>query len=403
MEYNFEREIPRQGTNSVKWEFEPGGEDEPLVVPSTRFLGEDRALPMWVADMDFRCPEPVVEALTARAGHGIYGYSAPTSAFYESVAGWMARRHAWEISPEWICVTPGVVPALNILVRTFVSPGEKVLIQPPVYHPFKMAIENNQAKVAVNPLRDADGEYRMDFADLEAKLDDPAVRMAILCSPHNPVGRVWTRDELAEFGRICTRNDVLVVSDEIHGDVVYPGRLFTPYAALGPDFARRSVICTSPSKSFNLAGLHTSAIIIPDGDLRSRFEKTLSSSGLFGANCFGIIAYQTAYNEGEEWLEGALRYIEANLAYLEGYLISHIPQIRMVRPQGTYLVWLDCRSLGLTSNELNHWMQEEAEVYLEDGAIFGPQGEGFQRMNIACPRALLEDALDRIRSAIARR
>jgi cysteine-S-conjugate beta-lyase len=403
MKYSFDQEIPRQGTNSVKWEFMMGGPDEPPAVPTGCFFGEGRTLPMWVADMDFRCPEPVVEALTARAGHGIFGYSAPTPAFYESVVGWMARRHAWHVEPEWICVTPGVVPAINMLVRTFVFPGEKVLIQPPVYHPFKMAIENNQAEVVVNPLRYIDDGYRMDFADLEAKVKDPRVKMAILCSPHNPVGRVWTADELAEFGRICNRNDLLVVSDEIHGDLVYRGHPFTPYAKLDPEFARRSVICTAPSKTFNMAGLQISAIMIPDSDLRSQFEKTLLSNGVFGANCFGLTAFQTAYNEGEAWLEQALTYLEGNLAFLEGYIASHIPQIEVVHPEGTYLVWLDCRGLGLGSEDLNRLMLEEARVYLEDGVTFGSQGEGFQRMNLACPRNMLEEALDRIKNAITRR
>jgi cystathionine beta-lyase len=402
MEYSFDAEIPRQGTNSVKWEFMPSEQEAPRIIHTSRFFGEDRTLPMWVADMDFRCPEPVVAALTARAQHGIFGYSAPTSSFYESVVRWMARRHAWEVAPEWITITPGVVSAINMLVRAFVPPGEKVLIQPPVYHPFKMAIENNQAEVIANPLRYTDGGYRMDFADLEAKVKDPRVRVAILCSPHNPVGRVWTRDELAEFGRICTRNDVLVVSDEIHGDLVYKGHSFTPYATLGPEFARQSVICTAPSKTFNLAGLHTSAIMIPDDDRRSHFEKTILSSGLFGANSFGLIAFQTAYNECEAWLEQALAYLEANLAFLEDYIAAQIPQIQAVRPEGTYLVWLDCRSLGLDSEGLKRLMVDEAQVYLDDGAIFGVEGVGFQRMNIACPRAVLQDGLDRIKDAIAR-
>ena len=401
MQHNFDKEIARQGTNSVKWEFMQGRQGEPLVIHTNRFFGEDRTLPMWVADMDFRCPDAVVEALTARVQHGIYGYSAPTADFYASVIHWMKRRHDWEVAPEWICITPGVVPALNMLVRTFVSPGEKVLIQPPVYHPFKKAIENNQAEAAVNPLRYAGGRYSMDFADLEAKVKDPRVKLAILCSPHNPVGRVWTREELIEFGQICIRNDVLVVADEIHADLVYPGHPFTPYAKLSPDFARQSVVCTSPSKTFNMAGLHTSAIIISNDDLRDRFNQTLLASGLFGTGTFGLVAFQAAYNEGEAWLDQVLTYLEANLAFLEEYLAAHIPQIQVVHPEGTYLVWLDCRSLGLGTEDLTHLMLEEAKVYLDDGFIFGPEGEGFQRINIACPRPVLTDALDRIKEAVS--
>ncbi len=400
MEHRFDKEIARKGTNSVKWEFMAGKHGEPLVTHTDRFFGEDRTLPMWVADMDFRCPEPVVEALTARAQHGIYGYSAPTPAFYAAVIGWMKRRHDWDVSPDWITITPGVVPALNMLVRTFTSPGEKVLIQPPVYHPFKMAVENNQAVVAANPLSYKNGKYTMDLADLEAKVKDPAVKMAILCSPHNPVGRVWTREELLAFGQICTRNDVLVVADEIHADLVYPGHPFTPYAAINPDFARQSVVCTAPSKTFNLAGLQTSAIIIPNPELKGRFEQTLLSTGLFGVNGFGLTAFQAAYNEGEPWLEQVLAYLEANRVFLEDYVVAHIPQIQVVPTEGTYLVWLDCTQLGLSDEDLRRLMLEEAKVYLDDGFIFGAEGEGFQRINIACPRSVLAEALGRIKNAI---
>jgi cystathionine beta-lyase len=401
MKQSFDTEVAREGTNSIKWEFIQGEKDLLHFEHTDRFFGDDRILPMWVADMDFRCPEPVVKALIERAQHGIYGYTAPTAAFYESVVNWMERRHGWKIKAEWICVTPGVVPALNMLVRTFVPSADRVLIQPPVYYPFYMAIENNQAELVTNPLIYQDGRYRMDFEDLEHKARDPRVKMAILCSPHNPVGRVWTRSELMEFGQICAENDVLVVSDEIHGDLVYDGYSFTPFADLSPEFAQRSMICTAPSKTFNIAGLQTSCIIIPNGDARSRFKKTLLSNGLFGIGCFGVVALQTAYDEGDEWLERVLAYVEGNLEYLESYIADHIPQISVVRPEGTYLVWLDCRGLGLDSTDLSKLMMENARVYLDHGTIFGPEGEGFERINIACPRSILAEALDRIRDAIA--
>lgn len=400
MKQSFDTEIAREGTNSIKWEFIQGEKDLLHFDHTDRFFGDDRILPMWVADMDFRCPEPVVEALIERAQHGIYGYTAPTTAFYESVVNWMKRRHGWKIKPEWICVTPGVVPALNMLVRTFVPSGDRVLIQPPVYYPFFMAIENNQAELVTNPLIYQDGRYCMDFEDLEHKARDSRVKMAILCSPHNPVGRVWTRSELMEFGRICAENDVLVVSDEIHGDLVYNGYSFTPFADLSPEFAQRSMICTAPSKTFNIAGLQTSCIIIPNEDARSRFKKTLLSNGLFGISCFGVVALQAAYDEGEEWLERVIAYVEGNLEYLESYIAEHIPQISVVRPEGTYLVWLDCRGLGLDSKDLGKLMMENARVYLDHGIIFGPEGEGFERINIACPRSILAEALHRIRDAI---
>jgi cystathionine beta-lyase len=395
-------EIDRKGTDSLKWEFIQQGEDLLHFQHSEQFFGPNRLLPMWVADMDFRCPDPVVEALRRRAAHGIFGYTAPSDAFYGSVANWMERRHGWKIEPQWICITPGVVPALNMLVRTFASPGDKVLIQPPVYYPFYSAIENNGAAILSNPLIYHDGTYRMDFADLAAKAKDPALRMAILCSPHNPVGRVWSVEELLRFGETCIENDVLVVSDEIHGDLIYTGSTFTPYAKVNQEFAQHSVVCTAPSKTFNLAGLQTSCIIIPNDSIRSQFTNTLKANGLFGINAFGTVALQAAYDHGEGWLEQVLDYIEGNLEYLLGYVSEHIPRIRVVRPQGTYLVWLDCHALGLASSDLRRLMLEDAQVYLDDGFMFGHEGEGFQRINIACPRSILSEALDRIRQAIDR-
>jgi len=401
MKNRFDEEIDRRGTNSLKWEFIQQQEDPPRWEHSDRFSGENRVLPMWVADMDFRCPEPVVKALVARAQKGIYGYTAPTDDFFHSVVSWMARRHGWEIAPQWICITPGVVPALNMLVRTFISPGDRVLIQPPVYHPFYHAIENNGGEVVTNPLVYENGRYHMDFTDLQEKSKDPKVKMAILCSPHNPVGRVWTRDELLHFGEICIENNVLVISDEIHGDLIFKGHSFTPFAEISRDFAQHSIICTAPSKTFNLAGLQISCIIIPDEDLRARFGKTLESNGLILPNSFGLVALQAAYDQGEEWLEEALSYLQANLDYLEAYVAEHIPQIGFVRPEGTYLVWLDCRRLGLDKLQLKRLIMEEACVYLDEGFIFGPEGDGFERINIACPRSVLVEALQRIRDAIA--
>lgn len=402
MKYDFDVVVDRRNSNSVKWEFMQSGEDLLTFEHTQRFFGEDRILPMWVADMDFKCPKPVVDALIARVQHGIYGYSAPTEEFYQSVVQWMRRRHGWEISPEWICLTPGVVPALNMLVRAFASSGDRVLIQPPVYYPFYRAIENNGAEVALNPLVYKDGRYRMDFGDLEVLCGDPKVKLAILCNPHNPVGRVWTRDELLKFGEVCIDNHVLVVSDEIHGDLIYDGHTFTPFASLSETFADYSVSCTSPSKTFNLAGLQTSCIIIPNDDLRSMFERILQSNGLFGIGPFGIVALKAAYDHGEEWLLQALEYIEGNLNYLEKYVTEKIPQISVIRPEGTYLVWLDCRRLGLDKWELKQLMLEEAKVYLDEGFIFGSEGEGFERINIACPRPVLVEALDRIRQAVGK-
>jgi cystathionine beta-lyase len=403
MRYDFDREISRRGTSAVKWEFIQEGPDLLQWEHTDEFFGPDRILPMWVADMDFRSPEPVVTALVARAEHGIYGYTEKSDGYYQSVVGWMKRRHGWRVAPEWICTTPGVVPALNMLVRTFLSPGEKVLIQRPVYYPFFSAIENNGGEIVSNSLVLDNGRYGMDFDDLEVKAQDPQVKMAILCSPHNPVGRVWTREELSRFGDICLRNNVLVVSDEIHGDLIYKGYAFTTFASISKDIAQSAVICTAPSKTFNMAGLQTSNIIIPNADLRAQFEKTLQSNGLFGISVLGIVATEAAYNHGEEWLEQVLDYIEVNLRYLDEYVRDNIPQISVIPPEGTYLVWLDCRRLGLGKWDLKHLMLKEARVYLDEGFIFGPEGEGFERINIACPRSILGEALERICNAIQRR
>jgi cystathionine beta-lyase len=400
MRYDFDREINRQGTCSLKWEFMQAGDDMLHWELTDRCFGPDRTLPLWVADMDFPCPQPVIDALAARATHGIYGYTDKTDAYYDAVVGWMARRHGWKVAPEWILTTPGVVPALYMLVRTFAAPGEKVLIQPPVYYPFFSAIRQNGAELVSSPLLYEGGRYRMDFDDLEAKARDPLVKMAILCSPHNPVGRVWTPEELRRFGEICGENGVLVVSDEIHSDLIYSGHTFTPFASLGESLAQNAVVCTAPSKTFNLAGLHVSNILIPNSDIRARFQQTLANNGLIGINTFGLVAVEAAYNHGEDWLGQMLHYVEGNLRYLQAFVAERIPQVTVIPPESTYLVWLDCRSLGLDKMALKRLMLDEAKVYLDDGFMFGPEGEGFQRVNIACPRAVLAEALQRIATAV---
>ena len=402
MKYDFDREINRRGTNSVKWEFIHEGDELIYREEADDSSAGDRLLPMWVADMDFPCPEPVVDALVARAQHRIFGYTSPTDSYYRAIVDWMKRRHGWVIAPEWICTTPGVVPALNLIVKTLIVPGEKVLIQTPVYYPFNKAVENNDGVLVTNSLRFENGHYTMDFADLEKKIRDPKLKMAILCSPHNPVGRVWTRAELHRFGELCIKNDVQVISDEIHGDLILDDHVFTPFACLGDVFAQNSITCTAPSKTFNLAGLKTSNIIIPNGQLRARFNKTLAKSGLKGVNSFGVVALEAAYNHGEAWLEQALDYITGNLRYLEQYIAEHLPQITVIPLEGTYLAWLDCRRLELDKKELERVMLKEARVYFDEGYIFGSEGDGFERINIACPRSILVEALERIRNAVER-
>ena len=350
--------------------------------------------------MDFPVPVAVGEALVRRAKHPIYGYTAPTGSYYKAVTDWMKGRHGWDVSADWISITPGVVPALNLLIRAFVPAGGGVLIQPPVYYPFFRAIENNRARLIRNPLILENGRYTMDFEDLDEQTSDPHVRMAILSNPHNPVGRVWTEQELVRFGEICLKNDVLIVADEVHGDLIYTGHRFIPFAGLRFDFASNTIVCTSASKTFNMAGLQTSNIVIPDEQLRSDFRKTLNATGLYGAATFGVVATEAAYNHGEDWLEQVLAYLEDNLSFLERFVETNLAGIRVVRPEGTFLVWLDCRGLGLEREELTKLMFDRARVCLDDGFLFGDEGDGFERINIACPRSILTDALERIRKAL---
>ena len=400
MKYNFDRVLDRKGTRSIKWEYIVKETGVFELEKTKRFYGKDRDLPMWIADMDFESPRPVVEALTRRAQHGLYGYTHTDESYSSAIIGWMRRRHGWNIKKEWICVTPGVVSALAMLVRTFVKPGEKIVIQPPVYRPFYMVADFNKVGIAKNRLIYKDGRYKMDFEDLARKCRDPKVKMLILCNPHNPVGRVWSRSELLRLGEICLKNNVLVVSDDIHEDLIYKGHKFVPFARISKEFAMHSITCTAPSKTFNLAGLSTSNIIIPDPILRARFQSTLLNNALLDVGIFGSLALETAYNRGEEWLDQVMDYLAGNLAYLESYLQEKLPQIKAVHPEGTYLVWLDCRALGLDQAALKRLFDGKAGVHLEQGTVFGEEGEGFVRMNIACRRAILKDALARIRRAI---
>jgi cysteine-S-conjugate beta-lyase len=398
MIYNFNKEIDRAGTNSSKWETIQSEKSAHIHERTDRFFGPDRAIPMWIADMDFPAPTPVIAALTERAGHGIYGYTDKPESYGQAVAHWMKTRHDWEIDPKWIVNTPGVVSALAMLVRTFVKPGGKVIIQTPVYFPFRMVVELNDIEVVENPLINLDGCYCMDFDDLAMKASDPQVKMLILCSPHNPVGRVWSRGELMRLAEICRANDVLVVSDEIHSDLTFTP--FTSFGTLAKDITEHAVICTAASKTFNLAGLGTSNIIIPNAGLRETFEKYLLHNAIFGPNLFGGLATETAYTHGADWLDQLLEYLQDTLDFMEIYFAKHIPQIRMIRPEGTYLVWLDCRALGLDAQSLHRFFLDQAGVYLEQGSIFGTAGEGFMRMNIATPRKLVKDALRRMREAV---
>jgi cystathionine beta-lyase len=391
MELNFDTPVNRVGTHSLKWDNLPvstdGEPDGPLI-------------PLWVADMDFPCPHQVIDALQKRVKHGIFGYTEVYAEYRNAVCGWMKRRHNWEIKPDWICVAPGVVPALNLLVRTFAGPGQKVLVQTPVYHPFYYVLDHNKTGCAANPLIDSGKRYEMDFEDLAKKAADPKVTLAILCNPHNPVGRVWNREELMRFGNICRDNNVLVISDDIHHDLIYSGTNFLPFASISEEFRNNSITCTAPSKTFNIAGLQNSNIIIPNPELRSRFLKTLKLNCISHANPLSLAATEAAYNQGEEWLDHLLKYLPGNIDYLEDYLNNNIPEISFYRPEGTYLVWADFRKLGFEQTALNDLLIKKAGVFLNDGIIFGKEGEGFQRINIGCPRIVLKEAIERIHKTL---
>lgn len=383
----FDKVIDRCGTESLKWLY------------PRRDLGVPDALPMWVADMDFEAPPAVVEALRRRVDHGIFGYPSLPPSFAEAAAGWLRRRHGWEIETGWLVMTPGIVPALNYAVRAFSRPGDPVLIQTPVYHPFYYAIENNGRRVVRNPLR-ADGRrYAMDLDDLRTKIDAPG-RLLILCSPHNPVGRVWDREELEALGRIAVERDLVVISDEIHHDLVYRGHVHHVFAGLSPELAQQTITCIAPSKTFNIAGLSTAAVVAANPDLRKAFEDEAERSGFDLGNALGIVAFEAAYRHGDAWLDALLPYLEGNVDLIDRFVAERLPGIRFIRPEGTFLALLDARGLGLEPAKLNDFFLRQCRVYLSDGAMFGRELEGFIRLNFGCPRSVLLEALERIERAV---
>lgn len=400
MAFDFDSEIPRAGTNSVKWEFVSGPQGNSPWMETSPGLGDRQVLPMWIADMDFRCPEAVIEAIKARADHGIFGYSDKSDSYLSAVVDWLAERQGWAVRPEWIVTTPGVVPALHFAVRQLVGPGEKVLVQGPVYYPFYRAVRNSGREFVSSSLVLDGDRYVMDEDDLAVKLADPAVKLAFLCSPHNPVARCWREPELRRFAELCLANDVTVVADEIHADLVFPGERFLPFASLGEDVAARTITCTAPSKAFNIAGLHTSNIIISEPGLREGFTRVFREHGLFGMNPFGIVATEAAYRHGGPWLDAVREVIRDNHLFCRDAFARRVPRLHALPMEATYLQWVDCRALGLTPRALEQLMFEQARVYLDEGYIFGPEGEGFERINLACPRALLARAIDRIEAAV---
>lgn len=412
--YNFDNITNRKGTNCLKYDFavERG---KPADV-----------LPLWVADMDFPVSEEISKSLHAAVEHGIYGYTQPKDAYYNAVMNWMERKHNWKTKREWIVKTPGVVFALGAAVKAFTDPGDAILIQNPVYYPFTNIIRDNNRKVVDNTLvyhpvtertvvpvttDDASEQqihnvgtvspaYQIDFEDFERKIEQEHVKLFILCNPHNPVGRVWTVEELQKLGEICLRHHVIVVSDEIHNDFVYPGYEHTVFANVDPRFAEFTLTCTAPSKTFNLAGLQISNIFIPNENLRKAFKTEIDRTGYDEPNALGVVACEAAYRAGEDWLDQLKAYLLKNLNFLRDFLQEKLPQIHLVEPEGTYLVWLDCSELVITGKELDQFIVDKAGLWLDGGSMFGPSGAAFQRVNIACPQATLELALNKLKEAV---
>ena len=391
MQYDFDTPIDRTHTWSIKHDFkkENGKADD--------------ILPLWVADMDFRSPDSVVEALKKAVDHGIFGYSRADESYFDAVAAWYQKRHHLTLQPEWMTCTPGIVFALSIAVRAFTQEGDAVLIQPPVYHPFSRAILRNKRTLVENPLVLKDGHYEMDLEELEQKVLDEHVKLMILCNPHNPVGRVWTREELTALADICLRHHVYVISDEIHGDFVWQGHEQTPYASISEEACLHSMMCTAPSKTFNLAGMATSNLFIPDPEMRRKFRSELLDVGQENMNRLGLFACRAAYEGGGEWLDQLIGYLAGNLALVRDFCKNRVPQIQLVEPEGTYLAWLDCRELGMTDDELMAFFSDDAKVWLDPGTHSGEQGSGFMRFNLGSSRSVIVQALDQIEAAWKKR
>ncbi|MFO7655960.1 MAG: PatB family C-S lyase [Bacteroidales bacterium] len=390
MKYNFDEVINRENTACYKYDLRK------------EVFGNKGVIPMWVADMDFRTPDFIIEALRKRLGHEILGYTFRSASFNSSVTNWLKRRHGWEVRNNWVSFSPGVVPALNLIILALTRAGDEVIVQRPVYFPFFPAIESHGRVLVNNPLKFINGRYHIDFEDLEKKLT-PVTRMIMFCSPHNPTGNVWSRDDLQRLTGICVKKNIIILSDEIHADLLLNGNRHIPTASMGTGVSDLTITCIAPSKTFNLAGLSTSVVITSNESFKKRYDQMLEDIHVGGGNLFGFIALEAAYNNGEAWLGALLDYIGENLKYLVKYLDENIPEIKPVVPQATYMVWLDCRKLGLDDKALKNFMVNEAGLGLSDGTLFGTEGSGFQRINIGCPRKILVEALEKLKKAVVER
>jgi cysteine-S-conjugate beta-lyase len=387
-QYDFDEIIDRKGTSAyktdlLKWRF-----------------GTDELLPLWVADMDFRTPDFVMDAIRKRCEHEILGYTIRDNAFYQAIIRWIKYKHNWEIDSHWLGFVPGIVPAMAVAVLAFSEPGDKVIVQSPVYPPFFSVVEDNKREVAVNELQMADGQYRMNIPELKKLAADPRTKMMLLCSPHNPGGRVWSKEELAEVAEICAENKVIVISDEIHADLVLSGYKHIPFATVSETARQNSVVLMAPSKTFNIAGLGSSSFIIPNQDLFVRFSKQLQALEFGNGNLFAFTATQAAYEKGAKWLEQLITYIEGNVTFVNQFLQENIPQIKVIIPQASFLIWLDFSGLGLTDKEVETLLVKKAKIGLNPGHTFGKGGEGYHRLNIGCSKLVLQEAMSRLKIAV---
>ncbi len=385
MKYDFDTVIDRYNSNSLKYDC------------AKQWGVPEDVLPMWVADMDFKTAPEILDAMQKSVEFGIFGYSIPPMSYYEAVAGWFVKRFGWEAKPEWIVKTPGVVFAISTAIRALTNKGDAILIQQPVYYPFRAVVEDNERICINSPLVLKNGRYEMDYEDMERKITEYGVKLFILCSPHNPVGRVWSVEELEKMLDICKRHQVFIVSDEIHCDFTYPGHKHTILAKLAGDYLDHMMICTSPSKSFNLAGLQLSHIFIPDEKIRESFQDELYVIPYDESGTLALVAGRAAYEKGGDWMDELKSYLLENLRYVRGFLQEHLPKIKLIEPEGTYLIWLDFREYGLSEEELQEKMLHEAKLWLDEGTMFGEEGAGFMRVNIACPRATLVRAMEQLK------
>ena len=392
MEIDFSKYVKRKGSNSVKWDM------------LSETFGKEDLLPMWVADSDWPTSPSIIKAIKKRADHGIFGYTFPDQKLKNIIVNWIKKHYDWNIKKEWIVFSNGVVPSLNIAVQTFTNNGDEVIIQPPVYYPFRSAVENNGAIVVNNQLKNTNGKYKFDLKELKNILKDSPQKLSrakllILCSPHNPVGRVWEKEELAELGKICLENDVKILSDEIHADFVYEDNKHTPIASLNNELGQNTLTFMAPSKTFNIAGLNSSFVIIENEKLRKEFM--VNKNGLVGTgNIFGLVAMKAAYQNGEKWLSEQLSYLNENMKFAVNYINENIPGITARKSEGTYLLWLDCKGLNLSDSQLEDFFINEANLALDPGLWFGQGGSGYMRMNLACPRSTLKKGLENLKKAV---